>query len=382
MASAFPGALDSYTTKVDLVDSVLASHINEPQSAIVAIETHILANVAGPNLLYHSLTHDIWPQGTSQPDLADDSYCAGVWNVLNSTGNPDISGQGAGATDDYTRAFRCTFDATGQCGIVQFFTADDTRKLRGTTLSLSFDAWGTSVTSLRAAVLYWTGTADALTSDVVGTWLSGGVNNTLAASWSYANTPGADITITSSQARYEVEGIAIPTSANNLAVFIWTPSSEASGDLFNVAKVKLEIGAIATPFSTPGLADEIARVQQFIYWTPDVISTIRLAMRSGTNSVVGYFFFPTTMRAVPTVFSHNITGWTGGAPGTTTVGAFNYTTAAFVTITGALTTGSTTFARESARIDFTAGTSFNGTAGSFCELYLGLDVRLYWAALL
>lgn len=37
----FPSSFDSYTTKVDNVDQVVASHINGPQSAIVALETKI-----------------------------------------------------------------------------------------------------------------------------------------------------------------------------------------------------------------------------------------------------------------------------------------------------------------------------------------------------
>jgi len=39
MATNFPTGLDSYTTKVDNTDSVLAAHVNDLQSAVVAIET-------------------------------------------------------------------------------------------------------------------------------------------------------------------------------------------------------------------------------------------------------------------------------------------------------------------------------------------------------
>lgn len=41
MATNFPTSLDSYTTKVDDVDDVVASHINNPQDAIVALETKV-----------------------------------------------------------------------------------------------------------------------------------------------------------------------------------------------------------------------------------------------------------------------------------------------------------------------------------------------------
>lgn len=43
MASNFPASVDSYTTKVDLVDDVMASHVNDLQDAIVALEQAALA---------------------------------------------------------------------------------------------------------------------------------------------------------------------------------------------------------------------------------------------------------------------------------------------------------------------------------------------------
>ena len=39
MTTVWPGAVDSYSVKVDNVDDVLAAHINNPQDAIVALET-------------------------------------------------------------------------------------------------------------------------------------------------------------------------------------------------------------------------------------------------------------------------------------------------------------------------------------------------------
>jgi hypothetical protein len=47
MSTSYPGGLDSYATKVDGIDDVMASHINNPQDAIVAIETELGADPAG-----------------------------------------------------------------------------------------------------------------------------------------------------------------------------------------------------------------------------------------------------------------------------------------------------------------------------------------------
>lgn len=47
MPTNFPGALDSYTNKVDGVDTVQAAHVNNLQDAVVAIET--LLGAGGSN---------------------------------------------------------------------------------------------------------------------------------------------------------------------------------------------------------------------------------------------------------------------------------------------------------------------------------------------
>jgi hypothetical protein len=41
MSTNYPSALDSYTTKIDLVTDVMAADINNPQDAIIAIETEL-----------------------------------------------------------------------------------------------------------------------------------------------------------------------------------------------------------------------------------------------------------------------------------------------------------------------------------------------------
>lgn len=47
MPASYPGAIKSFTTKVDGVDDVLAAHINDPQLEITAIETELGTDPAG-----------------------------------------------------------------------------------------------------------------------------------------------------------------------------------------------------------------------------------------------------------------------------------------------------------------------------------------------
>lgn len=46
MSTNFPTSIDSYSTKVDAVDDVLASHVNNLQDAIVALETKLAVGAA------------------------------------------------------------------------------------------------------------------------------------------------------------------------------------------------------------------------------------------------------------------------------------------------------------------------------------------------
>lgn len=273
----------------------------------------------GVNLLPDTLTHsESWQAGTTLNDLADDTYGPALWNVLNSSDAPDISGQAGGSTDPFTTSFRCTFDAAAQqAGIVQFLTAQMTRPLRGAAVSLSADLWGTNVSNLRMAVVVWTSTADTVTSDIVSAWAVG--NPTLAANWAYIGTP-ASIAITSTRTRYNVANLVIPTNAVNLGVFIWTPDSEASGDLWEVARVKLEPGPIATEFVARTPSEELAEIQRFFYYQPALGDEGVSAWGWCQSTTICRAFIPTpvTMFKTPVV--------TGGFLNVKTNGASNAVT--------------------------------------------------------
>lgn len=258
------------------------------------------------NLLYHSLTHDLWQQGTTFNDIADDTYVADLWNVVHNGQTPDVSGQAGGASDPFSRYFNCTFDsASSQAGIVHFLTNRDTVPYRGEVVSLSADLWGTNITSLRMAVLEWAGTADSLTSDVVGTWGAG--NPTLAANWSYIGTPAA-ITIDGTRTRYAVEGLTVGASTNNLAVFIWTDAVEASGDLFNVVRVQLERGPVATEFVARSYGIEELLIKQFLRFIPAGGLLCPSGYTTSTSTASLHLQFEPPMFKTPTLLQSGTAG--------------------------------------------------------------------------
>lgn len=143
--------------------------------------------------------------------------------------------------------------ASKQWAYVQHFNANDSAAIIGGTASLSFSArkGGSNATvgKLRAAILSWSGTVDAQTTDVVATWAGAGTNPSLATSWTYENTP-SDLTLTTSYQIFSISGAAIDTaSAKNVAVFIWLDDTNATvSDIAYITNIKLEKGATVTQF--------------------------------------------------------------------------------------------------------------------------------------
>lgn len=316
MASTYPTTPDTFTANVDGVDFVLAADMNLVQDAAAALQKVVMAGSAGYNLLADSLTHDMWLRGLTFSDFTDDTYLATCWNGLHNGQQPDVAGTAGGSSDPFTRYLKCTFDsAASQFGIVHFLDAQDSKALRGQTVSLSVDAWGTAVTNLRMAVIEWASTADTLTSDVVGTWGAG--NPTLATNWSYIGTP-ASLVITSSRTRVKVENITISGTVNNLGVFIWTPDLQTSTDVLNIARVKMEVGALASPFAPRLFEDELSKLARY-FWKSFAIGTAPaqnvgagtgelcfMAGSAGAGSQRGQTEnFPVVMRGIPAMTFYN-----------------------------------------------------------------------------
>lgn len=206
---------------------------------------------------------------TSVPN-SDDTYLFGIWNQV-SDGN-DIADYSQELTVKPVGAYSSLKidieTANKQCGIVQFLEAKDAAALISGKASLSFqaskDAGNATAGTLRAAIISWKGTADTLTSDVVGTWAGAGTNPTLATNWEYENTP-SDLALTSSFQEFKIEDVSIDaTSAKQVAVFIWLDDTDATiGDLIYISRIKLEANTVCTPFIPRSIQEEINLIQRF-----------------------------------------------------------------------------------------------------------------------
>jgi hypothetical protein len=149
--------------------------------------------------------------------------------------------QGANATvqqvtGGYNSKYACKLVAggtTNRFGIAQILESEASIAKRGKTEI--FQAWvkpvknaGSGTMKIRVAILEWTGTADAVTSELVADWTSG----TFTTAGFFASTTktlvgSASFTAThNTWMQVSVSG-AISTSCNNLIVFIWTEDAPA-----------------------------------------------------------------------------------------------------------------------------------------------------------
>ena len=104
---AYPTTLDSFTTWVDNVDTIMAAHINDVQTALVAIETELGISTDRPKFLaYNSATDtDVTGDGTvatvdvdtevfdDGADFATDTFTAPVAGRYLFAANVRFSGQ-------------------------------------------------------------------------------------------------------------------------------------------------------------------------------------------------------------------------------------------------------------------------------------------------
>lgn len=198
---------------------------------------------------------------------ADDTYGgADLWYSLNQS-NPTSWAQGLNleaTTPFYQRGTQSNASAQ-RFGRAQIIPTADCRHMRGQAIVLSARAQLSSTATLRYAILEWTGTADAVTSDIVNDWTSStytagnffvSTTTNVLAVGSTALTAATPATITALTA-------TVGASMNNLIVFFWTEATAAQNVTLDIAKVSLKLGSVATPYYPRPVAEEKVKCARF-----------------------------------------------------------------------------------------------------------------------
>lgn len=201
------------------------------------------------------------------PTNNDDQYMLDRWLLLsNGSDTVDVT-QSTDAPADGQYSIALDVETTNRkFGIAQIVESFDCRNLIGNTVTLSFKARASSTAQLdnvKAAILAWSSTADAVTSDFVSAWNVEGTNPTLVANWTYENTP-ANLGVTTSWATYSVTAEVDTASTTNVAIFIWSDvTTTTAGHFLYITDVQLEPGSVATEFERRPIAIELPMCQRF-----------------------------------------------------------------------------------------------------------------------
>lgn len=210
---------------------------------------------------------------STRPANDDAAYHLDRWYILSDGNNVvDISR----STDAPTgQLYSCALDVTTinkKFGIAQVIEQKNCVDLIGNNVSLSFKAKvssTTNLTTIKAAILSWSGTADTLSTsrDVVSAWNTGGTTPTFnVTNVTLENTSPASHTPTTSWATYKVENVAIDTAnTKNIIVFIWSDVVATAGtDILYITDVQLEAGSVATSFERLIVSDSLARCRAYL----------------------------------------------------------------------------------------------------------------------
>lgn len=255
---------------------------------------------------------DVWQRGTTYdaattPANSDDTYLVDMW-VLLSDGNDiaDVSQTTTVPVGSKYALKSLVATQNKKWGFVYLMENVDSMKLDDQYVSLSFQAKSSGIDNIRAGVLSWSSTADSVTSDVVSAWEAEGTNPTLAANWQYENVP-ANLALTGSYVRYEIENIAIDTaSMANVAVFIWVDDGDAGvNDELYLSQVQLNVGTTALDFSPAKTGEELTLCKR--YYERWVASSQFTPIAVGANEATTYAYAPYSYtvekRSIPSTIS-------------------------------------------------------------------------------
>jgi len=181
-----------------------------------------------------------------------------------------------------------------------------------------------TISNARIGVIKWTGTADAVTKELVGTWASDGTNPTLATSLSYENTP-ANVGLTTSWVRHTVEDVTVDSDTTNIVIFIWTNDGTiTASDVIGFSEWQLNPGATVDDFSSPDRATVMDQVDLYLQrYNYDTTSAELICVGGTVNSASEFlakFEFRKEFLNIPTITSSAFGTFAGRDGASTVVG--------------------------------------------------------------
>jgi hypothetical protein len=244
---------------------------------------------------------------TTTPPNDNDTYLFDQMNLLSDGNNRVEVSQSADVPEGAGCAYSCKFVAVSDHKFSYFqpIKSEDAIKVDEKTMSFPFWAKTTSgklINNVRAAIVSWDGVADSITSDIIASWNLNGTNPTLAANWTYENTP-VDIAIDTEWTQYFIEADIDTANMTNVGVFLWVDESVSALDELFITGLDLYEGSGVRPF--PFRSELYEFFKSLYYFFPRYQSENTFVGNpslgqciSGTNAIMPVEF-PVPMRIIP-----------------------------------------------------------------------------------
>jgi hypothetical protein len=249
---------------------------------------------------------------------SDDTYGPDRWYVLTQTAAVNVE-RSTGDTASL-HAAKITQNQAGaqRCGLAQIVEGVNSRPFRSRSVRFQARIKCSASQAIRVAVLEWTGTADAATSDVVSDWTSGTyttsnffIATTTTVVGVAAVTPGAatwtDLAVVGN----------VSSSCNNLIVFVWTEGTAAQNVTLEVTEAGLYDGTAPRPWLPRSTSEEFLLCQRYFQKSysadqnpgTNVLEGARALQLNGLVSAdywIQSVALQTPMRAAPTITLYDV----------------------------------------------------------------------------
>lgn len=297
-------------TQTTLTDALLASlaglSLADKQVIVgTAADTVGAAPYSGKNRLLNGGM--VVNQRGSGSGIADDAYCIDGWYILTQTGTiawSQLTDPESGAP--YGLRLTQSQASAQRIGVAQIIKTRDCRDLRSAVTTLAGRVRLSTSSDVRYAVLEWTGTADAVTSDVVADWTSssytaGGFFN----STTLAVLAVGEVTCSAATARaLDALNATVGASMNNIIVFVWTEGTLAQNGTLDIWSMQFEAGAVDTGFEHVPHATEFMRCRkQLRYEAPGNGKMVSQGLAITTTQSLQLIAFSPPMDAAPTAIT-------------------------------------------------------------------------------
>lgn len=276
------------------------------------------ASINDTNILING-GFDIWqrqtPNESSDTSYNDDTYLADRWYALTQTSNLNASRQ-TGNVGPYAIRLTQPQVSAQRIGIAQAVEADISEAYRSRVLRFQFNVKASTTTTVRYALLEWTGTRNSPTSDVVLSWTSGTYtagNFFLASNLTVVAT--GSTSVGTSFTSCSVSG-TISASCTNLIVMVWSESTMAQSATLTVSEAGLYETDVARDWVPRHEALEEILCRRYAQGYETL--PIGLALNSSALYGGGAIRFAPPMRATPTLrsgSSFTATVGSAGSPG-------------------------------------------------------------------